>query len=268
MSISEPSQRAIFAIDFNHWISVMHQNKTLALLILTQVVVSISAFLALMAVFEFPDVLRQSSALRLELFTNNQSIIVPSYYMLALTGLGQMIISVLFAQQLSKTNSIVTLGLLFGILTGLFQLIGFIRWPILVPYLASHSSSNPELIALIEGAFNHFIGMALGEHLGFLMQGLWTICIGVSLLNIDSIDRKISFAGITIGSLTCLFSYEPLGVPALSYLTNPVLSAWYIWLLYLSLILFKKSPYRLKFASPSFFLAVILFCSMVIPEYL
>ena len=46
-------------------------------------------------VFEFPDILRLSADYRLTLFTENSSIIIPVYYLLALTGFTQIIFCVL-----------------------------------------------------------------------------------------------------------------------------------------------------------------------------
>ena len=134
-----------------------------------------------MAVFQFPDILREPSSVRFELFLENQNIIVPTYYLLALTGISQIIISVLLFQLFQKKSTLVTLGAVFGVLTGLFQTLGFIRWSFVIPYFANLSTSSPELIGILEGAFNSYAGIAIGEHLGFLMQGLWTIFLGITI---------------------------------------------------------------------------------------
>ena len=45
--------------------------KSMTILIIAQVTIAVCGFLTLMAVFEFPDILRQTSAYRLNLFLEN-----------------------------------------------------------------------------------------------------------------------------------------------------------------------------------------------------
>ena len=61
------------------------------------------------------------------------------------------------------------------------QFLGLIRWPFLVPYLAREESARPdaaparqEAIDIVFQSFNRYLGVAVGEHLGFLFTGAWT----------------------------------------------------------------------------------------------
>jgi len=247
--------------------------KVAGITILLHVIISVGSFLTLMGVFQFPDILRESSPVRFALFLENQSIIVPIYYLLALTGLSQAIISLLLFQFFKQKTTLINLGLLFGILTGLFQTLGFIRWSFVIPYFADLSASSPELIGLLEGAFNSYAGMAVGEHLGFLMQASWTIFLGITILKTNLFSSKLGIAGIIIGALTILFAYEPFGgiFAIFGELTNPVESAWYIWLVFLSISLFRKvkNPSKTpEFGYSSLIIAVVCWLTFVIPAYL
>jgi len=197
---------------------------------------------------------------------------VPIYYLLALTGLSQAIISLLLFQFFKQKTTLINLGLLFGILTGLFQTLGFIRWSFVIPYFADLSASSPELIGVLEGAFNSYGGMAVGEHLGFLMQACWTIFIGIAILRTNFFDGKLGITGIIIGALTILFAFEPFGgiFSIFGELTNPVESAWYIWLVFIAVSLFRKAKNSSKvpeFGYVSLIIAVIIWLSFVIPAY-
>ena len=65
----------------------------------------------------------------------------------------------------------------FGVIAGVVQFLGLVRWPFLVPYLAdtyldpASSAATRESVAVVFQAFNHYAGVAVGEHLGYLFTG-------------------------------------------------------------------------------------------------
>lgn len=107
--------------------------NTTGWIILAQVAAASTGFLILMSVFEIPDILRMTAEYRFSLFVEKKSIIIPVYYLLALTGISQIIISVLIFLTFKEKSTILILGAIFGILCGTFQAMGFIRWSILTP---------------------------------------------------------------------------------------------------------------------------------------
>ena len=80
--------------------------------------------------------------------------------------------------------------------------------------------------------------------------------------------------GIVIGVLTILFAFEAFGgiFSILGELTNLVESAWYIWLTFLAISLFKIDVENLnkvpQFGYISLAVAVISWLLFVIPAYL
>ena len=66
----------------------------------------------------------------------------------------------------------------FGMIAGVVQVLGFIRWPFLVPYLTrvyfdpASSESTRASAALMFQAFNQYAGVAVGGHLGCLFTAL------------------------------------------------------------------------------------------------
>jgi len=191
-----------------------------AIVILVHVLILLMGFNVLAMVFEFPEVLRQPADYRLTLFMQNSAIVIPTYYLLALTGFTQILMAVMLRQLLQeRENSILTLATLFGVLAGLFQVLGFIRWPILIPYIAGAMEQGVplETVAFIEGAFNHYLGMTVGEHLGFLAQAIWTTLLGVTLLNTQLFDRRLAWPTIILGLFTLVMGLEPLS-PQLAFL--------------------------------------------------
>lgn len=244
-----------------------------AIIIIAQVLVSVVAFLVLMAIFQFPDILRESSTVRLALFVENQDVIIPTYYLLALTGIMNIVIASLIFYIFEKKSLILVLSLVFGILTGIFQTIGFIRWSFLIPYLSNLQDTPDELITVLEGAFNSYAGMAIGENLGFLMQGLWTICLSIAFLQNKYLSNVLSKYGLIIGGLTVLMAFETFGgsLTILGELVNPVETAWYIWLVFIAISIYKKSgnPNHIThFGVKSFIVTFVVWLNFVIPAYL
>lgn len=242
------------------------------MIILAHVLIAVTGFMILMAVFEFPDVLREAAEYRFNLFLAHKNIIIPVYYFLALTGITQIVISVLLYRMLDQQSALVMLAAVFGVLCGVFQVEGFIRWPILIPYIANTQGVSKDVAAFVEGAFNHYAGMAIGEHLGFLMQAAWTLVLGLAILKQKLFTRSLGWAGVLIGIVTFVMSLEPLGgiFSICGELTNPVESAWYIWLIFLAISLFRTDPEKQegpRFGYISFIIAIIVWLSFVVPAY-
>lgn len=198
----------------------------------------VSGFLILADQFAFPEILRASSQERLGLFHQNQTIITGAYYLMALSGLTQVVLAVMFHQSFARPGStLLQLALVSGILAGVFQVLGFIRWPIAVPYLADQmvQASTDEMraiVGLLEGLLNRYAGMAIGEHLGFVGQGFWTIFISLAMFQGRLFAAPYGLVGLVLGCLLVVSSLEQLGgaFEFVGFLSAPVSAAWLGWL--------------------------------------
>jgi hypothetical protein len=143
---------------------------------------------------------------------------------------------------------VLVFALVFGVLCGLLQAAGFIRWAILIPYLAEQmktaDAQTAATLSLIEGAFNRYAGMALGEHLGNICLGLWTLCIGIAIRKEKLFDPKLSYWGIAIGIVAMLLSLEQLGIAPdlLSIMLDFGFPAWAVWLVVMAVSLLRTKP--------------------------
>ena len=114
----------------------------------------------------------------------------------------------------------------FGVLAGFAQVLGFARWPLYVPYLASSyaaaepGSARQEGIVLLYEAANRYSGMTVGEHMGWLCQGLWIVLLGIAVARQRPAAPWLGWLGATLGLLLLLSAGEqfqagfaaPLGV--------------------------------------------------------
>ena len=104
-----------------------------------------------------------------------------------LSGLLLITGAVLLGQALGF-EGIVPLATIFGILAGLVQMLGLLRWVYLVPVLArtysdpSLTADQREVEAAIFRALHQYLGVGVGEHLGYLFTGIWSILIGVGVI--------------------------------------------------------------------------------------
>ena len=125
-------------------------------------------------------------------------------------------------------------------LAGLVQLLGLLRWPFLVPYLAREdvdaSPARREAVDIVFQAFHRYLGVAVGEHLGYLLTGAWSVLVGVALTQGSTAPAWLGAVGIAVGALLMMCSlefvgrFEPAGWRLAGTLVPVVYVAWSLWL--------------------------------------
>ncbi len=125
----------------------------------------------------------------------------------------------------------------FGLIAGLSQTLGFLRWPFLVPHLAQSylapgaSEAQRAAAGTVFEAFHRYAGMAVGEHLGYLSTAVWTVLVAVVMLRTAVLPRWLGASGIVLALGIAAGLAEPAGwelggtINALSYLV------WALWLM-------------------------------------
>jgi Domain of unknown function (DUF4386) len=197
--------------------------------------------------FNFPDILRQPAADAFTLFKQNEKSIIAGYYIFLVSSLLFIPLSYLlqhrFKDSVAKTASHVLIGC--GTATTLFQSIGFIRWIFTMPYLTESYFNSPEnrnTIIIIYEMLNRYAGMGIGEHLGFLAMGSWTICLGIIILKHRRFYNWMGYAGVFIGSLLIVSIAEHFGglqaqlFGKINFIANTL---WTVWLVIIAILLIK-----------------------------
>jgi Domain of unknown function (DUF4386) len=192
------------------------------------------AFGMLAARFDYPDVLRRPTAEVLARFRAGGSSLVLLWWAFALTALALAPVVVLLSSALAGADpTLLDVATTTGVLAALVQTLGLMRWPFLVPYLA-RVADEPGADVVFQ-AFNRYLGVAVGEHLGYLLTGAWTTLAGVALTQSAVMPGWIGVLGIVIGPVLALCSLEFVGGRERGWavaeeLTPPAYMAWSLWL--------------------------------------
>jgi hypothetical protein len=217
---------------------------TVAGIVLIAVPVAFNAAFALLAArFDYPDVLRRPTGEVLARFRGGGTALALTWWAFALTALLMVPLVVLLSQALDDADPVLlALATPVGVLAGLVQALGLVRWPFLVPYLAradaeaGASAVRKEAVDVVFQSVNRLLGVAIGEHLGYLLTGAWTTLAGVALAGSSAVPAAIGVAGVVIGPvlMLCAFEFvgghEPTGWRPAERLTPVAYIAWSLWL--------------------------------------
>jgi hypothetical protein len=177
-------------------------------------------FAALAKQFEYPQILRQPTTDVLAKFRAGGSKLVLTWWLFAMSALAFGLIAVLLPIQLGVDPALTALVATLGLLASLTQFLGLVRWPFMVPHLAREAEqANEAKLAAIDLVFqslNRYLGVAVGEHLGYLFTGLWTAALSAAFLiaNPDAYAgwyTAFGLVGLILGLLLALCSLEFVG---------------------------------------------------------
>jgi hypothetical protein len=217
------------------------------LLILVPIAFNGSFFL-LQRAFEYPDILRKPTDYILRRFKERGAPLRRLWYVFALSAALFVPVPVL-VQQVFEPDApwFLTVGTVVGVLAGLVQVFGLIRWSFLVPSLAdlytdpASSQATRDSVAVVFQAFHRYVGVAIGEHLGYLFTFTWTILLCLAIIQTGVVSPVLGWLGLlpAIGILFGVFEETGLkmagAVNAISYLL------WSLWLIALGVVLLVAS---------------------------
>ena len=198
--------------------------------------------------FDYPGILRRPTGEILERFRAGGSALILLWWTFMLSGLLLIAGAILLGQVLGF-GGIVPLAVTVGVLAGLVQMLGLLRWVYVVPALArAYADPNlrpeqREVHAAVFRALHQYLGVGVGEHLGYLFTGVWSFLIGVGVVQGTALPTWLGWPGIVIGAGLAVGSAEFLGPNeergwALADATIPILYvAWSLWLLGLGVAL-------------------------------
>jgi hypothetical protein len=127
-----------------------------------------------------------------------------------------------------------------------------VRWPFAVPELARRYVAAPEgpdgdatrqSVETVFATLHRLLGVGIGEHLGYLLTGLWTLLVAGSILATTVLPAILGIVGLPIGLALLVGTLEFAGpnerdgwevagtIVPIAYV------AWSVWLIALGVLL-------------------------------
>jgi Domain of unknown function (DUF4386) len=158
--------------------------------------------------FDYPDILRQPTSQILERFAAGGGRLVLIWWGFAMSAVLLAPAVVLVSATLADADpSVLALATAIGLLAALVQFLGLIRWPFAVPHLArlagdpATTPATRDAIEVVFQTLNRYPGVAVGEHLGYLLTGLWTALAGVAVIQSDLLHPLVGIVGLVLAPL-------------------------------------------------------------------
>jgi hypothetical protein len=206
--------------------------------------------------FDYPDILRQPTDLVLRQFQVGGSQLIAMWYGLMLSAVVFVPLAVMLHRVLGPQNvALMTLATSLGVIAGVVQFLGLIRWPFLVPYLAqvyldpASSPASRDAVAVVFQTFNQYAGVGIGEHLGYLFTTAWSVLIGLVMLKSPLFKPWLGWVGIISAISIFIGVFEPVGFSAAADINAVSYMIWPLWLVATGIFLLRAKVTKLAEAN-------------------
>jgi Domain of unknown function (DUF4386) len=219
--------------------------RILAAVLLIALPISYNVLYTLLArSFDYPDILRRPTDEVLTRFAAGGNRLILTWWAFAMTAVLLVPTVVLVSATFTDANAtVLTLATAVGVLAALVQFLGLIRWPFAVPHLArtmtdpTTTSATKDAVDVVFQTLNRYLGVAVGEHLGYMFTGFWTGLVGLAIVQSDVLTPAFGVIGLILGplfvicSLEFVGSFEARGWKIAGALVPITYIGWSLWLL-------------------------------------
>jgi hypothetical protein len=221
------------------------------LLILVPIAFNV-AFFELARSFDYPDILRREPDEILRRFSAGGAGLILRWEALLVSALAMLPLAVIVALAIGADSVLTGLSIVVGAAAALVQGLGLVRWPFAVPELARRYIAADEgpagdptrqSVEMTFAMLHRLLGVGIGEHLGYLFTGLWTLLIAASILTTTVLPAWLGIVGLPIGIALLIGTHEFVGpnerdgwklagtIVPIAYI------AWSLWLIALGVFL-------------------------------
>lgn len=218
----------------------MKNEKTIGFLLIAGAIGVFIPYTILTIIFEYPDILRQDPGVILNKFHKGGSSLILTWWAFAILGLPLLIAYILIGQKFENKLGFVKWVTIFGIISGIVQIIALLRWVFVIPVIANSYVSGDvvtKTAAIMSFQTVHqFGGVLLGEYIGQLFTIIWTVMISYAFIKLNVFAKWVSWLGI-IASLIYLMAQAELfatiipGFPVWGMAGFIGSTLWLIWLI-------------------------------------
>jgi hypothetical protein len=161
-------------------------------------------------------------------------------------------LAALLAVVLAASPALSVLSVTVGATAAIVQGLGLVRWPFAVPELARRYVAAPDgpegdatrrSVEVVFSTLHRLLGVGIGEHLGYLFTGSWTLLVSASILTTSVLPAWLGIVGIPIGIALLIGTLEFVGPNErdgwhLAGIIVPIAYiAWSVWLIALGVLL-------------------------------
>jgi uncharacterized protein DUF4386 len=218
---------------------------TAALLIAVPIAFNL-AFFELGRAFDYPDILRKEPDEILRRFAAGGSGLILRWQALLLSALAMLPLVALVAVALDPPAPLAVASVVVGSAAALVQALGLVRWPFAVPELARRyiaAGDGPEgaatrrTVEVVFATLHRLLGVGIGEHLGYLLTGVWTLLVAGSIVSTAVLPGWLGLIGIVIGIALLVGTFEFVGPneehgwPLAGTIVPIAYIAWSAWLI-------------------------------------
>jgi hypothetical protein len=203
------------------------------------------AFFELGRTFDYPGILRREPDEILRRFDAGGSALLLRWEALLLSALAMLPLVALLAVVLAAPQALTAVAIVTGAAAALVQALGLVRWPFAVSelarrYVAAEGADAEATRRTIEHTFatlHRLLGVAIGEHLGYLLTGIWTLVVAASILSTAVLPGWLGIIGLPIGvallvgALEFVGPNEKAGWPLAGTVVPIAYIAWSLWLI-------------------------------------
>jgi Domain of unknown function (DUF4386) len=178
------------------------------------------AFFELGRAFDYPNILRKEPDEILRRFAAGGSGLILRWQALLLSALAMLPLVALVAVALNAPAPLAVASVVVGSGAGLVQALGLVRWPFAVPELARRyiaagdgpdGAATRRTVEVVFATLHRLLGVGIGEHLGYLLTGVWTLLVAGSITSTAVLPGWLGLIGIPIGVALLVGTFEFVG---------------------------------------------------------
>jgi hypothetical protein len=207
------------------------------------------AFFELGRAFDYPNILRKEPDEILRRFHAGGSGLVLRWQAMLVSALAMLPLVALVAVVLEPPAPWAVASIVVGSAAALVQALGLVRWPFAVPELARRyvaavgpdAAQTRRTIEVVFATLHRLLGVGIGEHLGYLLTGVWTLLVAGSIVSTTVLPAWLGLVGVPIGlgllvgTLEFVGPNEEHGWPLAGTIVPVAYIAWSIWLIALGI---------------------------------
>ncbi len=227
----------------------MKAEKTIGWLLIAGAVGVLIPYTILTIIFEDPDILRQDAGIVLTKFHEGGSPLIFTWWAFALLGLPLLIAYIKIGELFQNKTGFIKWATTFGVISGIAQIIGLLRWVFVVPviarnYVTATDSVTKEIAKANFQTIHQFGGVLVGEHIGQLFTIIYTIILCIAFIKLGYFKKWLAWFGIIASAIYLLAQFELFatvipGFPVWEMVGFVGSSLWLLWLI-LTGILFLR----------------------------